>query len=85
MLVAFMRYRRKKSYKAALKTETISPTIIARTRRLESPIPAIERIPKTESTQRINRTPAISRSGVGRMLRAHETTSSINMSHNVMT
>lgn len=48
-------------------------------------LPAIARIPKTESTQRMKNTPAISRKGEGRIPISQRITPKIKRSHKVMT
>lgn len=62
------------------KSDTIRPRMIAKTRRLGNPIPAILRIPNTAKIQRIKRTPEISLNGLGNKLIAVATSARINKS-----
>ena len=59
--------------------------MIAKTKRLGNPIPAILRIPKTAKIQRIKRTPEISLNGLGKRLIANPTIARISKSMILMT
>lgn len=64
-------------------SEAIRPTMMAMSKILGRPKPAIERIPKTASTHRTRSTPAICRNGDGRMLIAPTTNKSTKTFHSV--